>query len=313
MAVGAGPADPQGSAGRTMSLVLVDGHYYAYRSFYAIAHLTNSRGEPTNAAFGFAAALLRMAEDLQPVRGAVVFDGGVPRERLETHPEYKANRKETPEALEKQIPLLYEVAQALGWKTVSVEGEEADDVIASYCQAADGQNCIVATNDKDLMVLAARGVKIYQPNSAGFALLGPPEVAAKWGVPPDKVPELLALTGDASDNFPGIAGVGPKTAAKWITEFQTAEGVLAAAETIKPERFRPILRDSAEIVRRNRKMVELRTALPLPAPIAECQIAPDPQKQVELFRRLEFRRFTREAEARLASHKPKQADLFSPS
>lgn len=113
-----------------MSLVLVDGHYYAYRSFYAIAQLTNSKGEPTNAAFGFTSALLRMADDLKPGRGAVIFDGGVPQERLETHPEYKANRKETPEALEKQIPILYEVAQALGWKTISIKGEEADDVIA---------------------------------------------------------------------------------------------------------------------------------------------------------------------------------------
>jgi DNA polymerase-1 len=153
--------------------------------------------------------------------------------------------------------------------------------------------------------------RTYQPKSEGFELLGPAEVEAKWGVPPNKVPELLALTGDASDNFPGIAGVGPKTAAKWISEYQTAEGVLAAAEKIKPERFRPILKASAEIVRRNRKMVELRTALSLPVPIRDCQIAPDPEKQVELFRRLEFKRFTREAEARLAAQKPQQADLFS--
>jgi DNA polymerase-1 len=252
-----------------------------------------------------------MADDLKPGRGAVIFDGGVPQERLETHPAYKANRKETPEALEKQIPILYEVAQALGWKTISIEGEEADDVIASYCRAADGKSCIVATNDKDLMVLAARGAKIYQPKSEGFELLGPAEVETKWGVAPDKVPELLALTGDASDNFPGIPGVGPKTAAKWITEFGTAEGVLAAADQIKPERFRPILRESAEIVRRNRKMVELRTGLALPVPLGDLQIAPDPQKQVDLFRRLEFKRFTREAEARLAAQKPKQPDLFS--
>jgi DNA polymerase-1 len=154
-------------------------------------------------------------------------------------------------------------------------------------------------------------VKIYQPQSEGFALLGPAEVEAKWGVPPAKVPELLALTGDASDNFPGIAGVGPKTAAKWIGEYQTAEGVLAAADQIKPERFRPVLKESADIVRRNRKMVELRTGLALPVPIPELKIKPDPEKQVELFRRLEFKRFTREAEARLAAAKPKQADLFS--
>jgi DNA polymerase-1 len=293
-----------------VKLLLVDGYYYAYRSFYAIANLTNSKGEPTNAAFGFASALFRMAQDLKPQLGAVIFDGGVPKERMETHPEYKANRKETPESLEKQIPLLYEVAQALGWKTITVEGEEADDVIASYTAAVDGNSCIVATNDKDLMVLAARGVRIYQPKSEGYEMLGSPEVTTKWGVPPDKVPELLALTGDAADNFPGIPGVGPKTAAKWILEYGTAEAVLAASDQIKPERFRPILKESVEIVRRNRRMVELRTKIPLPVPVEQLSLQPDSARQVELFRRLEFKRFTREAEARLAQMGPKQPDLF---
>jgi DNA polymerase-1 len=291
-------------------MVFVDGHYYAYRSFYAIASLTNSKGEPTNAAYGFASALLRMVEDLHPTRGAVIFDGGIPAERLATHPEYKANRKETPEALEKQFPLLREVASALGWPVISVEEEEADDVIASYVKAVHAQDCVVATNDKDLMVLVDEGCRIYQPQSQGFVLLGPPEVETKWGVPAGKVPELLALTGDASDNFPGVPGVGPKTAAKWIRQYGTAENVLAAATTLEPERLRPILKESTEIVRRNRKMVELRTQVPLPVPVAALALQPDPARQVELFRKLEFKRFTREAEARLASLGPKQADLF---
>jgi len=291
-------------------MVFVDGHYYAYRNFYAIASLTNSKGEPTNAAYGFASALLRMAEDLRPTHGAVIFDGGIPAERLATHPDYKANRKETPVALEQQFPLLHEVAVALGWPVLSVDQEEADDLIASYVQVADAKSCVVATNDKDLMVLVARGCKIYQPQSQGFALLGPPEVETKWGVPAEKVPELLALTGDSADNFPGVPGVGPKTAAKWILQHGTAEKVLAAAPAILPERFRPLLQASAGIVRRNRKMVELRTSIPLPRPIGELGLRPDPSRQVELFRRLEFKRFTREAEARLEAQAPRQADLF---
>lgn len=294
-----------------MSLVLVDGHYYAYRSFYAIANLTNSKGEPTNAAFGFTSALLRMAADLKPDRGAVIFDGGLPQERMDTHPEYKANRKEMPEALQQQLSLLPEVAEALGWKVIRVEGEEADDVIASYVHATEGKECVVATNDKDLMVLVARGCRIYQPKADGYILLGPEEVESKWGVPPAKVPECIALTGDTSDNFPGIAGVGPKTAAKWILQHGSAEGVLAAADTLTPERFRPIVRDSVDLVRRNRKMVELRSALPLPVPFAELSLRPDPARQVELFQKLEFRRFAREAEARLAALGPKQSDLFA--
>jgi DNA polymerase-1 len=291
-------------------MVFVDGHYYAYRSFYAIASLTNSQGEPTNAAYGFASALLRIVEDLHPAQGAVIFDGGVPAERMALHPAYKANRKETPEALERQFPLLHEVSAALGWPVLTVQQEEADDVIASYVHAADAKSCVVATNDKDLMVLVAQGCKIYQPQSQGFALLGPSEVEAKWGVSADRVPELLALTGDSADNFPGVPGVGPKTAAKWILQHGTSEKVLAAAPTIAPERFRPILQESAEIIRRNRKMVELRTSIPLPRPVQDLAIRPDPARQVELFRRLEFKRFTREAEARLAALSPQQPDLF---
>jgi DNA polymerase-1 len=168
----------------------------------------------------------------------------------------------------------------------------------------------VATNDKDLMVLVAQGCKIYQPQAQGFALLGPSEVEAKWGVSADRVPELLALTGDSADNFPGVPGVGPKTAAKWILQHGTSEKVLAAAPTIAPERFRPILQESAEIIRRNRKMVELRTSIPLPRAVKDLAIRPDPARQVELFRRLEFKRFTREAEARLAALNPQQPDLF---
>lgn len=294
-----------------MSTVFVDGHYYAYRSFYAIASLSNSKGEPTNAAYGFASALLRLAEDLKPTQGAVIFDGGIPAERMALHPTYKANRKETPEALERQFPLLHEVASALGWPVLTVDQEEADDVIASYVHAADAHACIVATNDKDLMVLVAQGCKIYQPQSQGYALLGPTEVEAKWGVSPERVPELLALTGDSADNFPGVPGVGPKTAAKWILQHGTSEKVLAAAPSITPERFRPILQESAEIVRRNRKMVELRTSLPLPRPVQDLALRPNLAQQVELFRRLEFKRFTREAEARLAAHAPRQPDLFS--
>jgi DNA polymerase-1 len=104
--------------------------------------------------------------------------------------------------------------------------------------------------------------------------------------------------------------VGPKTAAKWILQYGTAENVLAAAPTILPERFRPILQASAEIVRRNRKMVELRTSIPLPRSVGELSLRPDPSQQVELFRRLEFKRFTRDAEARLEAQAPQQADLF---
>jgi DNA polymerase-1 len=138
----------------------------------------------------------------------------------------------------------------------------------------------------------------------------PDAVQEKYGLSPTQYPDYAALRGDPSDNLPGIPGVGEKTAAKWIRQYGTAENVLAAASTLEPERLRPILQESTQVVRRNRKMVELRTQVPLPVPVADLVLQPDPARQVELFRKLEFKRFTREAEARLASLGPKQADLF---
>ena len=202
-----------------MRLLLVDGHYYAYRSFFAIRDLTNSRGEPTNAVFGFVKALRKMLSDLQPDAAAVIWDAGLPERRMVLLPTYKQQRDETPGDLEVQFPIIEEAAAALGVRNASLAGHEADDLIASYAAAARKQSAdvIIATNDKDIYALVGEGVAVYSTNKTdlkdptdSFALLGPTEVEEKWGVPPAKIPDVLALTGDAVDNIPGVDGVGPK-------------------------------------------------------------------------------------------------------
>ena len=293
-----------------MRLLLVDGHYYAYRSFYAIRSLSNSRGEPTNALYGLAKTLKRMNAELKPDLAAFILDGGLPASRMEVQPDYKANRSETPPDLAAQFPLLGAVAAVLGHTTICVEGEEADDLLASYAREASrrGIEVILATNDKDLMQLVGEtggAVTVYQPvtGGEGFGLLDSAGVTAKWGVPPERIGDLLTLTGDAVDNIPGVPGVGPKTAAALLQEHGTLDAlieVVATAPTrIKSEKLRAALvaaRESGHLAR-NRIMVSLRDALPLPVTIDELLFRPDPAQQAALFAKLEFRTLQREAEA----------------
>jgi DNA polymerase-1 len=295
-----------------MRLLLVDGHYYAYRSFYAIQNLTNSRGEPTNAVYGMVKALKKMLEDVKPDLAAVIFDEGLPEERMVLQADYKANRAETPEALEAQFPVIDRVVSALGYHRLSLAGEEADDLIASYVKAAraEGIEVVLATNDKDLMQLVDEGCSVYQSGKEGFQLLGPAGVEEKWLVPPGKIGEVLALTGDAVDNIPGVPGVGPKTAAVLVREFGDVESLLAGVDRIKSEKTREAVRSHADRIRSNRVMVALRDHLPLPLPVRSLTIRPDPEAQVKEFRDLEFRTFLREAEAQVSRQAGGQGDLF---
>jgi DNA polymerase-1 len=287
-------------------ILLVDGHYYAYRSFYAIRHLTNSRGEATNALYGMAKALNRMVADLKPDYAVVIMDGGLPAHRMEQHADYKANRAETPADLSAQFPAIEELAPALGFAYLRVEGEEADDILACYAQEAErrGIEAILATNDKDLFQLVSGSVRIYQPGPDSFALLDPAAVEAKWGVPPAQIGDILTLTGDAVDNIPGVPGVGPKTAAGWIREFGSVENLLANIPKLKSEKQRAALEASRDLIARNRILVALRCDLPLPQPLEEMPLRPDLAQQAALFARLEFKGLLASARAALGTQAP---------
>lgn len=303
-----------------MRLLLVDGHYYAYRSFFAIQGLKNSKGEPTNAVFGFVKALRKMLGDVKPDLVGVVWDAGLPERRMELLPSYKQQREETPEDLSAQFPVIEEAVAALGAHNLSLQGHEADDLIASYAREAarEKTEVIIATNDKDIYALVDGETLIYSTNKTdtgeskeGFALLGAEEVEKKWGVPPQKIPDVLALTGDSVDNIPGVEGVGPKTAAKLVHEHGSVSLLLENLSSVKNDKLRAKLESSAARVRDNMELVRLDDKLPLPVPLERLRVGPDPQAVIALARKCEFRSLLAEYE-KLAKEAARgsQGELF---
>src|SRR5436853_4526718 len=227
-----------------MKLLLIDGHYYVYRSFFAIQNLSNSRGEPTNAIFGFTKTVRRMLKDLKPELGAVVWDEGVPQKRVELQPAYKETRKEMPTPMIPQLDFVQKLTPLLGFKNISLPNTEADDLMGCYAIAACKKNIevVLATNDKDLFQLVGPSVKVYTTAKAdlatpkdAFALLGEEQVTTKWDVPPKLIGDVLAIAGDSVDNIPGV-GIGRKTAKAVIREFGGLGPLLANIDKVKSTR-----------------------------------------------------------------------------
>jgi 5'-3' exonuclease len=287
-----------------MRLLLIDGHYYLYRSFFAIRGLTNSRGEPTNAIYGFLKAMRKMVADLKPDLGAVLWDRGLPDRRTSLQSGYKQHRPEMPLEMRSQETWLQEKLPLTGFSSLSAPNTEADDLIASYtCKAvADGHNVIIATNDKDILQLTSEHVAIYSTAKAdagtnGFALLGPREIREKWGVEPSQIPEILALTGDTSDNIPGVPGVGAKTAAQLIRSYQTVENLLHQLDTVQPEKLRERLLSASDLIRANRRMVALDEDLLLPKAVDDLKIVPQYDPLIAALQECEFKTLLKEIEA----------------
>lgn len=287
-----------------MRFLLVDGHYYLYRSFFAIRGLKNSRGEPTNAIFGFLKALRKMLADVKPERAAVIWDCGLPARRTSLQPGYKQNRTEMPGDLRPQESWLQTHIPLLGVASLKSSDTEADDLIASYSAAArrDGAEVVVATNDKDILQIVEDRVLIYSTNKndlgqGTFALLGPAEVAAKWNVSPARIADVLALTGDSSDNIPGIPGIGEKTAAALVNEHGGVSSMLDRPDSIPNPKLREKILAHRDLVVANREMVRLDDHLPLPVPWDSLTIQPRPAELIQVLRDCEFQSLIREVEA----------------
>jgi DNA polymerase-1 len=293
-----------------VKLLLIDGHYYVYRSFFAIQNLSNSKGEPTNAIYGFVKTVRKMVKDVQPDRAVVVWDEGLPKRRTELQPEYKTNRSEMPEAMRPQLGFIRDLVPKIGLASVSLADTEADDLMASYAVAAQaaGVEVVLATNDKDLFQLVGETARVYSTNKSdlatpkdAFALLGVDAVKAKWGVEPARIADVLALTGDAVDNIPGVEGFGPKTAANLINEYGALDRVLADLGRVKNEKQRAKLEAARAQVEANREMVRLDLDLPLPAPIEQLRIAPNYPGLIAALRECEFKGLLAEVEAEAAA------------
>jgi len=250
--------------------LLIDGFNLAYRCFFAIPELTRADGFPTNAVHGWVKSIWRLNDQERPDGVLVFFDLGGAQDRLALLPDYKAQREEMPAALEQQIPVLKELTRAMGLVGVEQDGVESDDLLASeaVALAAAGHEVLVVSADKDFAQIVNDRIRMLLPPPTanpklGWRTLDAAGVEAKFGVPPSGIVDYLALVGDASDNIPGLPGVGPKTAAKWLLEYGSLEGLLNAADTVKPERFREVVAARAEDLRRNQKLTTLNLGLPV--------------------------------------------------
>lgn len=302
-----------------MKLLLIDGHYYVYRSFFAIPNLSNSRGEPTNAIFGFTKTVRLMLKHLQPDFGAVFWDEGLPQKRVELQPGYKETRKEMPLPMVPQLDFIRRLTPMLGFTNISLPNTEADDLMGCYAIAACRRKraeVILATNDKDLFQLVGPCVKVYSTAKAdlaapkdAFALLGEEQVIAKWDVAPALIGDVLAIAGDSVDNIPG-AGIGRKAAAKLIQEFGGLEQLLNKIDNVKSEKTREKLRAAREQILQNRKMVALDCEIELPVPLDDLRIKPDYQALIGQMEKCEFRSLLQEVRDEAAKSSPAlQAEL----
>jgi len=278
-------------------LILVDGMAALYRAFYAIRDLSTSDGRPTNAVFGFVRMMRQLRDTWSPTHWAVVFDGGSPAARLELLEEYKSQRKPMPDPLREQVAVSEEyLDRGLVFRT-RIEGQEADDVMASIGERAarEGADVLIATNDKDMYQVVGDRVRMV-PLAGKKGSLGAEEIKAKTGVQPEQIVEWLALTGDTADNIPGVPGVGAKTAASLLERFGHLEEMWRRIDEIPRERLRETLLDHRDIVARNLAMVRLARDLDCFPGWDAMRVRPPSPELARLFRDLEFDSMAREIE-----------------
>ena len=296
------------------TLLLFDAYSLIYRAFYAIRGLTGPTGEPVNAIYGLTKMLRKMIANHQPAYCAAVFDLGAPQKRLGLLSSYKAQRPPTPPDLEKQLPAIREVLQAMRVPLVEVDGEEADDIIATLAvQAARADHdVLIASNDKDFMQIVSPHIRLLRPDGKETVLIDPAGVEARCGVKPKQIVDYLSLIGDSVDNIPGIPGVGEKTAAQLLQAYGTLDNLLARAGDIAKPRLRSALLASAERLRLNRQLVALQTDVPLPLAVDALKVRPaDVAALTALFRRFGFKSLLAELEKSAAASSG-EMDLFPP-
>ncbi len=268
-------------------LYLVDGSGYIFRAYHRLPPLTNIRGEPVGAVYGYTTMLWKLAADLTaadgPTHMAVVLDASSTTFRNAMYDQYKAHRPPPPEDLVPQFPMIRHATRAFSVPCIEQDGLEADDIIACYAKAAlaKGWQVTIVSSDKDLMQLIEPGLDLL--DTMNNRRIGPEYVVEKFGVGPDRLGDVLALMGDSVDNVPGVPGVGPKTASKLILEHGDLESVLAAAPDMKAGKLRDNLIEHAEMARLSRRLVELECAAPLPQPLDELELKGIPEAPLRTF------------------------------
>ena len=274
-------------------LVLVDGSSYLYRAFHALPPLSTAAGQPTGAVLGVVNMLYKLLDELKPTHMAVVFDAPGKTFRADLYAEYKANRPPMPDELRAQVGPLLEAIEAMGVPLLRIEGVEADDVIGTLARqaAAAGSPTVVSTGDKDLAQLVDGHVTLV--NTMDNTTLDRAGVEKKFGVTPEQIADYLALVGDSIDNIPGVAGVGPKTAAKWLQQYGDLDTLKAKAGEV-PGKVGERLREALPLLDLSKQLATIRCDVELPLNVQDLALrAQDAARLAELFEQLEFTRLLR--------------------
>jgi DNA polymerase I len=300
---------------------LIDAYALIYRSFFAFASrpLISSRGENTSAAFGFTQFLERVLTELEPDYLAVIFDAGSSFRELE-YPDYKATREKMPTELEASLHRIHALLDAYRLPMIAVQGYEADDVIGTLAIKVRqmGGESIIISGDKDFYQLVGPGIHLLNPGRGGSTgveaeFVDEAKAPEKFGLPPSQVVDYLALIGDSSDNIPGAPGIGPKTALQLLQQFGSVEGVLANAERVTAKRARESLIQNAEDVRMSRRLVTIRTDVPVELDLDSLRLPqPDFAALRELFTDLEIRKLAEQYAAKAMESGAPQAAALPP-
>jgi len=279
---------------KSCDVFLIDGNSLAYRAYHALPEdLQTIDGQPTNALLGMANMLWKMLVDYRPRTVLVAWDTR-PTERIELSPEYKAHRRPTPELLRAQQPYFEPLVEAFGYRNFRVEGKEADDVIGTLARLAEvaGHRVCVVSTDRDAFQLASDQVAIMMtPRGVSDVVVYTPDrIRARYGIGPEQIPDFIGLKGDSSDNIPGVPGIGEKTAAELLVQFDSMEGIYRSLDQVSGEKRRQSLRDAAEDAEKSKRLATIDREIPLEVDfdglVAEL---PDRSGMAHLFRTLEFR------------------------
>ena len=277
-------------------LFLIDGNSFCYRAYYAIKHLSNSKGQPTNAIYGFMAMLRKIIKDEKPDMIAVAFDLKGPTFRHKEYDGYKIKRKPMPDDLVSQLPYIKKLVSIYNIPIFEKEGYEGDDILATLAEKASSKkiDTFIATGDKDMMQMIGPHVKVYNPQKEGM-IYGDKEVKKRFGVSPDKIPDVMGLMGDTSDNIPGVMGIGEKTATELIQKFGSLENLLKNIEKIKSESCKKKIEASKDEAIMSKGLATVKRDVPIEIDLNDLNLKnPNEELLIDFFKELEFKTMLKE-------------------
>lgn len=290
-------------------IYLLDGSCFVYRAYHAIKGLSTSKGISTNAIYGFTRMLLKLIKEKNAQYMLIAFDSPHPTKRHKIYDEYKITRPETPKDLPIQLEYIKEIIDAFGIKKIELPGYEADDIIATLVFSLQTSVSYIVTLDKDMLQLVSDIVKVYDPFND--LVIDREFVFKKYGIPPEKVVDFMALIGDSIDNIPGVKGIGEKSASELLKRYGSVEEIIKNLSIIKPARLAELIKSNIDSLNLSKELIKLRTDVPVKFDYEELKIkAPNNERLIELFRELEFNSLLREILNKQKAEKKEEKSLF---